>query len=308
MPDLVLPVLVFVVGLVVLVVLWRSGAFTPASVTAWSRIGRHHRLTDDRPLEERMGDRVPALARFFRETSVPRLLRIADRREGLNAWLIRVAIYVLLVTVALLSVDLVLSLSRGSLPLPPVACVLVGAFFAPLSYVALQGEARQRQDALNRAIAQSLTEMAILTYTGQYTVASALQFVARCHRQRLLLDLLTTAERQGANAEPGGLNLGLRSNQLLSTVTIYERLGVEYDVEMLHELATNMRRIAEKGLVPSDVLTSLSVATGKRQIAQLAVKAEQARPRMAMAIGLMVLPLLSLILFPAFMSIGTAFR
>ena len=29
---------------------------------------------------------------------------------------------------------------------------------------------------------------------------------------------------------------------------------------------------------------------------------------MAMAIGLMVLPLLSLILFPAFMSIGTAFR
>lgn len=309
MPDLGLPVLVLVVGVVVLVVLWRSGVFTPASVTAWSRIGRHHRLTDDRPLEERMGDRVPALARFFRETSVPRLLRIANRREGLNAWLIRVAIYVLLVTVALLSVDLALSLSRGSLPLPPVACLLVGGCFAPLSYVALQGEARQRQDALDRAIAQSLTEMAILTYAGQYTVASALQFVARCHRQRLLLDLLGAADRQaGGAAEQGALNLGLRSNQLLSTVTIYERLGVEYDVEMLHELATNMRRIAEKGLVPSDVLTSLSVATGKRRIAQLAVRAEQARPRMAMAIGLMVLPLLSLILFPAFMSIGTAFR
>jgi hypothetical protein len=309
MPDLVLPILLLVVGGLSLVLLWRSGAFTPAAASAWARIGRHHHLTDDRPLDERLADRVPSLARFFRETSVPRLLRIANRREGLNAWLLRVAIYVLLVTIAMLSVDLMVSVATGALPVPPVLCLLVGGVFVPLSYLTLQSEAHRRQDALNRAIAQSLTEMAILTYAGQYTVASALDFVARCHRQRVLLDLLSGTDRQRPTGiEALGLNLGLRPNQLLSTVTIYERIGTDYDVEMFNELAVNMRRIAEKGLVPSDVLTSLSVATGKRQLGELTVKTEQARPRMALAIGLMVLPLLSLILFPAAMSIGSAFN
>src|SRR5215472_10754023 len=72
------PVFLLVVGLMVLLMLWRWGTFTPAGVRAWRRIGAHHRLTDDRPLEERVGDRIPSLARLFRETSVPRLLRIAN--------------------------------------------------------------------------------------------------------------------------------------------------------------------------------------------------------------------------------------
>jgi hypothetical protein len=38
------------------------------------------------------------------------------------------------------------------------------------------------------------------------------------------------------------------------------------------------------------------------------VKTEQARPRMALAIGLMVLPLLSLILYPAAVAVSTAFQ
>lgn len=309
MPDLAPPLLLLAAGLVVLFMLWRAGTFTPAAVVAWARIGRHHRLTDERPLDERLGDRVPSLARLFRETSVPRLLRIANRRESLNTWLLRVAVYVLVVTVMALGADLVVSLSSGRLPIPPLVCVLLGAVFAPLSYLTLQSEARRRQDALNRAIGQSLTEMAILTSAGQYTVSGALEFVARCHQDGGLLALLTGDEaRRVAARDEMDLSLGLRPNQQLSTVTIYERLGQELDVEMLRELATNMRRIAEKGLVPSDVLTSLSAATGKRLIAEMAVRAEQSRPRMALAIALMVVPLLSLILFPTIVAISSAFK
>ena len=309
MPDLALPLVLLGVGLVVVILLWRAGTFTPAAVAAWIRIGNHHRLTDDRPLDERLGDRIPSLARFFRETSVPRLLRIAGRRESLNTWLLRVAIYVVLVTVAALGVDLVVSVNSGTLPLPPIACIVIGAAFVPLSYLTLRGEARRRQDALNRAVTQSLTEMAILTYTGQYTVSSGLEFVARCHRDRVLLDLLTSDEwRRLTVQDELDLSLGLHSNQFLSTVTMYERLGREYDLEALLELTANMRRIAEKGLVPSDVLTSLSIVTGKRQIAQMTVRTEQARPRMALAIGFMVLPLLSLILFPTAVAITSAFK
>jgi hypothetical protein len=309
MPDLTLPLIVLAAGVVMVVAMWRMGVFTPRAVVAWTRIGRHHHLTDDRPLDERLGDRVPSLARLFRETSVPRLLAIANRREDLNTWLVKVAVYVLLVGAALTLLDFFGTVSTGTLPLPPLLCLIVAVCFAPLSYFSLRREARRRQDAVNREIAQSLSEMAILTYSGAYTVASALDFVARCHRDRSLLDLMTDDNwRRLATTDDTPLALSLRPNQLLSTVTIYQRIGRAYDLHMFEELATNMRRIAEKGLVPSDVLTSLSEATGKKQVADMTVKTEQSRPRMALAIGLMVLPLLSLLLYPVTVALGNAFK
>src|SRR5215469_3930460 len=309
MPDIGAPLLLLVLGVIVVAGLWRAGVFTPRSVAAWTRIGRHHHLTDERPLDERMADRVPSLARFFRETSVPRLLAIANRRESLNTWLVKVAVYVLLVGAALTLMDFFASISSGSLPFPPLLCLVVAACFAPLSYLSLRREARRRQDAVNREISQSLSEMAILTYSGAYTVSSALDFIARCHRDRSLLDLMTDDNwRRLASTDDTPLALSLRPNQLLSTVTIYERIGRAYDLHMFEELATNMRRIAEKGLVPSDVLTSLSSATGKKQVADIAVRTEQSRPRMALAIGLMVLPLLSLLLYPVTVALGNSFK
>jgi Type II secretion system (T2SS), protein F len=309
MPDLVIPVLLLVLGVGMVAGLWRMGVFTPRSVVAWTRIGRHHHLTDERPLDERLGDRVPSLARFFRETSVPRLLAIANRRESLNTWLVKVAVYVLIVGAVLMFVDFVASVSSGTLPVPPLVCLLVAGSFVPLSYFSLRAEARRRQDAVNRAIAQALSEMAILTSSGAYTVSGALEFVARCQRDRSLLDLMSDENwRRLAATEDSPLALSLRPNQLLSTVTIYQRIGQAYDLQMFDELATNMRRIAEKGLVASDVLTSLSEATGKKLVADMTVKTEQSRPRMALAIGLMVLPLLSLILYPAAVAIGNAFK
>src|SRR5579885_1309017 len=309
MPDLALPLLLLALGGGLGALLWRFGAFTPRAVVAWSRIGRHHHLTDERPLDERLADRVPSLARLFRQTSVPRLLAIANRRENLNTWLIRVAGSVLVVGVALLAVDLLASFSSHQLPVPPLACLVLAGLFVPLSYLSLQLEARRRQDTINRAIAQSLSEMAILTYTGEYTVSGALEFVARCHRQRSLLDLLADDNwRRLAWPQDTPLALALRSNQLLSTGTTFQRIGRAYDLEMFDELAASMRRIAEKGLVPSDVLTSLAAATGKKHITAMTVRMEQARPRMALAVGLMVVPLLSLILYPAAGAISNAFH
>jgi hypothetical protein len=205
--------------------------------------------------------------------------------------------------------DFVASVSSHQLPVPPLLCLVVAGLFVPLSYLSLRAEARRRQDAVNRGIAQSLSEMAILTYSGAYTVSGALDFVARCHRDRSLLALMSDDNwRRLAATDDTPLALSLRPNQLLSTVTIYQRIGRAYDLQMFDELATNMRRIAEKGLVSSDVLTSLSAATGKKLAADMTVKTEQSRPRMALAIGLMVLPLLSLILYPAAVAIGDAFN
>src|SRR6266700_773753 len=105
MPDLVIPILLLILGGGMVAGMWRMGVFTPRAVVAWTRIGRHHHLTDDRPLDERLGDSMPSLARFFRETSVPRLLAIANRRESLNTWAFKVALYVLVVGAALMALD-----------------------------------------------------------------------------------------------------------------------------------------------------------------------------------------------------------
>jgi hypothetical protein len=289
--------------------LWRAGAFTPAAAAAWARIGRHHHLIDDRPLEERLGERMPFLAGFFRQSSIPRLLAIANRKEDMNTWLAKTAVLTLVIAVLLLAVDLAFSFSFHALPIPPLLCLIIAAAFAILQFLTLQREARRRQEAINRSIAQSLTEMAILTYGGGYTVSSALEFIARCHRDRSLLNLLADDNwRRLATHEESTLLLNLRTNQMLSTVTIYQRIGKEYELDMFDEVATNMRRIAEKGLVASDVLTSLSAANGQKRLAEMQVKAEQARPRMALPIGLMVLPLLSLIVFPVGVALLASFK
>ena len=302
-------ILLLLVASVLGLLMWRAGIFTPPAAVAWQRIGRHHHLIDDRPLEERLGERMPFLAGFFRQSSIPRLLTIANRGEDMNTWLVKVSVLTLLVAVLLLAVDFASSLLLHVLILPPLLCLLIAGGFAILQFLALQREARHRQEAVNRSIAQALTEMAILTYGGGYTVASALEFVARCQRDRSLLSFLTgdTWQRVAAQDQTS-LLLTLRPNQMLSTVTIYERIAREYDLEMFAELAVNMRRIAEKGLVPSDVLTSLSASNGQKRLAEMQVKAEQARPRLALPIGMMVLPLLSLIVFPIGLALLASFK
>jgi hypothetical protein len=302
-------VLLVLVACLIGLLMWRAGAFTPAAAAAWNRIGRHHHLIDDRPLEERLGERMPFLAGFFRQSSIPRLLAIANRKEDMNTWLVKTSVLTLLVAVLLIAVDLAFGISFHSLPIPPLLCLVIAAGFAILQFLLLQREARERQEAINRSIAQSLTEMAILTYGGGYTVSSALEFIARCQRDRSLLNLLTDDNwRRLAVRDESALMLNLRSNQMLSTVSIYQRIGMEYELDMFDELATNMRRIAEKGLVASDVLTSLSAANGQKRLAEMQVKAEQSRPRMALPIGLMVLPLLSLIVFPVGVALLASFK
>ena len=140
-------------------------------------------------------------------------------------------------------------------------------------------------------------------------MSSAVEFIARCQRDRSLLNLLADDNlRRLAAQDTSFLLLSLRPNQMLSTVTIYQRIAREYQLDMFDELATNMRRIAEKGLVASDVLTALSAANGQKRLAEMQVKAEQARPRMALPIGLMVLPLLSLIVFPIGVALLASFK
>ncbi len=156
MPDLTLPLILLVAGGAMVLGMWRMDVFTPRAVVAWTRMGRHH-LTDDRPLDERLADRGPSLACFFRQTSGPHVLAISNPARGPE----HVAGQGRRPRAARgggAHAEGLLRQRELRLAALPVAALPPGCgCYALLSSFSLRREARHRQDAVNQEIAQSLS-------------------------------------------------------------------------------------------------------------------------------------------------------
>lgn len=301
---IVWPLVIAAGGTCCLLGLWRVGVLASPAVTSWNRIGRHHSLIDPRPLPERWGDRVPFLKAMYREANVPRLLAIAGRPESGTAWATRTLGLSLAAAVLTLASDWFLG-RPGHLPLSAGLALLPALVGPTLGYLDLRRAARQRQERLQNALSQSLSELAILTFNGQTTIDAALRLVARGHVDGTLHDLLkddgwrSLTELREVASEAG--------RALTSTSTIYEGIGLSYDVPMFVLLASGMRRINDKGMPARRMLTSLARTVGEARLAEMAVRAEQARVRLAIPIGLMVVPLLILLGYPSIVAITAGF-
>src|SRR5579859_3956830 len=280
MPELFIwPLVIAASGSACLLGLWRVGVLAPPAVTSWNRIGRHHKLVDPRPLPERWGDQVPLLKVVYREANVPRLLAIAGRRESGTAWATRTIGLSLGAAVAALMVDWALGRSTA-LPAPPGLALLPIVIGPMLGYLALRRTARRRQEQLQIALSQSLSELAILTFNGQTTIDAALRLVARAHLDGTLHGLLKD-DGWRQLTEAGGDAQSRAGRALISTPTIYEGIGQSYDVPMFILLASGMRRINDKGMPARRMLTSLARTVGEARLAEMAVRTEQARVRLA---------------------------
>src|SRR6266487_440223 len=100
--------------------------------------------------------------------------------------------------------------------------------------------------------------------------------------------------------------LPFRDQPFVSAASIYEKIGSSYGVPMFTLLASNMRRIDDKGLSPRSVLTNLATAVGANNLADMQVRSAQSKFRQAVPIGLMCLPLMLLIGYPAWVSLSRA--
>ena len=303
-----LPLLVAIAGAAGMLVWSRVGAWTPASVRTFRRIARRHGIALRQPIGERLLERAPFFGRVQEGTDVQRLLAIAGRSDSATAWLVRVVGFSLLATALLLVVDLSSWVVQGRLSFPAGLCFLFGLLCAALAYVRLRNAARRRQRGLDIAVSEAFTELAILTYTRQVPVETALEdVIAQCQVGGWLRGLFQDEQWRDLVRFDGVGLPEFERRMVTSHTAIYEAIAGNYGVPAFHVLAGSMRRINDKGQSPAEVLTGLARTVAEGQLAEMLVRSEQARARQALPVGLMVLPLLVLIGFPLLMGLARTF-
>ncbi|MFZ0218047.1 MAG: hypothetical protein WAM30_19105 [Candidatus Dormiibacterota bacterium] len=299
MPELVPAILILVVGAAGLALLWRFGAWVPASVQTFRRLASRQGINVQSPVSERILRRAPALRRLQDATDVGRLLQLAGQRQGAATWLLRQAGTSVLLAALLLVLDLATLGLEGRLAFPVYLAFAFGAAWWLLGYVRLRNAAQHRREALERAVAQGFVELALLTHTRQLPVAVALEEVlAPAQDDGTLRGLFAGAgwrQLVEADARSRGEVPGLA---LQSSADIYSAIGESYGIPALGLLGTSLHRINDKGQAPAEVLTALARTAADEQVADMLVRTEQSRVRQAIPVGLMVLPLLALVGFP----------
>ena len=308
MPSLILPGLIIAAGILVGLGLWRAGALTSPPVSAWHRVGRNHGLIDDRPLTERLGERAPFMRRFDDAANIPRLLAVAGRTESATAWIMRTVALSLLVMLAGFGLEIVGLTANHTLPFPLIYCVGVGVVAFLIGYLLLRIAAKRRQTALQDGLSGALTELAILTYNHQMSIDHALDLLARAQVDGYLWGLMRDEDWRRLVVLDSSRLLPFRDQAFTSVATLYERIGAAYGVPMFSLLGSTMRRMDDKGLAPRAVLTNLARAVGASSLAEMQVRSEQSKFRQAVPIGLMILPLLLLIGYPAWTALSRAFQ
>jgi hypothetical protein len=302
------PLLILLAGVAGGALLWRAGVWTPASVRRFRRLAASNGFAGRGPVGERIARRAPLLTHLQEALNVRRLLRVAGRGEEPSVWLLCVLSLSLLATAGMFALDALSWAVNGRLALPPFVCVLFGALCVALGYVRLRNAALRRRARLGAAISQAYTELAMLTYTRQLSVQAALEdVVAPCqedgHLHRLLGD-----ERWRSLVEVEQVGLPeFERHMLMSRTAIYDAIASSIGVPAFHVLATNLRRINDKGQTPADVLTGLASMVADSELAEMLVRSEQSRARQALPVGLMVLPLLLLIGYPLLVGLAGVF-
>ncbi|MGH2928838.1 MAG: hypothetical protein ACRDL8_11605 [Solirubrobacteraceae bacterium] len=312
MPELLPALLVLLVGALGLLLLWRLGAWTPASVQTFRRLAARQGITLQAPLAERLLHRAPALRRVQDATDVGRLLLLAGRSGGAAAWLLRQVGTAVLWAALLLALDLLTLVPQGRLAFPPYLAFVFGFAWLLLGYVRLRNAAQRRREALERAVQQSFVELALLTSTRQLPVPVAFEEVLAPAQSDHTLRRLFEGDSWRPVVEGGAARPQERGQEhgvgpLLSSAGVYGAIGEAYGVPSLALLGQGLHRINDKGQPPADVLTALARTAADDQVTEMLIKAEQAKVRQAIPVGLMVLPLLALVGFPLIASLQGLF-
>lgn len=305
MPDVMPALLAALVGGAWVICLWYLGVSEHPAVLSWRRLARLRGLADQRPVGERLGERLPLLRRAQEETDIGRLLAVAGRTDSAVAWLLRsvfLAGLALGVTLLLDQLSLVLA---GRQAFPPALALGVAAGVALLAYLDLRRQATSRQRALTRAVDDSLPHMAVLTFHHRLPASEALLLFARCQRDPALHRLLSdvTWERQPvSDPAPAAVQPAARS-----TALVYEQIAQACGVPMFAALGSAVRRVTERGLSSQDVYTGLARATYSQRLADARVAAAQAKTLIVIPMGLMIVPVLVLIGAPLVASLAGIF-
>ncbi|HZU15531.1 MAG TPA: hypothetical protein VFD01_02845 [Candidatus Dormibacteraeota bacterium] len=304
MADLRLAALAALAGTLWVVALWRLGVTTHPAVLSWQRLARLRGLAGRRSLGERLGERLPPLRRLRRETDVDRLLTIAGRADTAGGWMLHTAGTAGVALAGMLGLDELALLSGSGSGFPPALALALAAGVALLAYARLRRQASERREALNRAVADSLPQLAAMTVHHRLPAGEALLLLARCQHDPALRE---TLDRAPGGARPTAASELPAPLATWSTAHTCDVIGRVYEVPSFIALGAAIRRVTERGLSAQDVYTGLARATYAQRLAEARVAAAQAKTLIVIPMGLMIVPVLVLIGAPLVASLAGIF-
>ncbi|MHB8507143.1 MAG: hypothetical protein ACYDGR_00650 [Candidatus Dormibacteria bacterium] len=279
--------LVMLAGGACIAAAWHFDLYTPSHVAATRRLLRMRGLLDTRPIQVRVGERIPFLKQLARETSLTRLLAISGSRQEPGQWVAMTAGLGLLVLLVLSALSIVLRAAAGSSVLPLWLAPSAAGGIVVLAYAASRQSSRGRRQTLTLELGDMLVTLGVLVGPGGASVEDALLSLARCTREKAVYELLRNE----------------RWTQLVpvrprTQYQLFWAIGDAYEVPLFRTLGDVIRSVTVKGLDPLEQYTNLATSVYSARLADAQSQAARAKIKLAIPVAGMILPLLVLLTAP----------
>ncbi len=261
--DLVLVVVVWLVGL------WTAGAFVDPRVELFRQAATRRGL--DVGLGIRAGARLPRERGIdWRQIlDLKRVLLLAGREDSPGHYMGRAMALGLVTGVVLSGADAIPTVMGGALVAPLYLPALVGLLIVAVAYVDLFNRAAKRQVALDRAIADLPSLLAILVSARSMPLGDAVSFLAKLQVDPVLAHTLQpTYWRALIAATPETRSMLPKLKGQFSVSDLYQALGIASGSANMRELSRAARRILETGEPARTVCLELAKQLQQEQLHQ----------------------------------------
>ena len=279
--------------------LWVAGYFVDSRVEIFRQSAARRGLGLEGRLVRDFGLRAPRRLEMRQLMDLSRIMLLAGRKESPGAYLAR-CFGGGMVTAAVLTVADLLPIAFGGQPAVSfVLPLLIGVVIMLAGIADLYTRAARRQLALDRAIAEIPSLLAVLISTRSMPLADAVVMIAKAQQDPILAETLDPAHwRDLIAACPETRPLLAELQAQPSAGSLYMALGTACGSANMRELGIAARRIQETGEPAKGVCLALARSLQDQQLhnsEKLVVRAE----------NLTVLPMVS-ILLALFAVIGPA--
>lgn len=299
---------------ILMIVAIKLDLHNPPAVSRARFLLKEYKLVRSKSASERLAGQVSGLegrSKLLRwaqkEFQISNHLRLIGDQTSAGAWAISGLFQMLLPIAAVAALDGISFAMTHTVPVPIVLGIVVGLVMPVIRYVSLRGKARAQASRLEVGFRDMLVEIAILSYYKRINPRDRVELLARCHREKAVHDFINgPVWRSVVNSNGGTVDLAFLRG--LSAADEFEKVGRQFDLSMLKQLAAATRQETERGMVAKDIYKRIGNKVYQRQLAEARLANLKARNTMTIFVALMLIPLLTLFGAPVATIFGSAFK
>jgi hypothetical protein len=283
------PILILVCGGVLMVGMTVMGSFTQPEVAAWQRICvRHGYAPAQRDPFAALARYVPGVRRLLGSFDIATLLLIAQRPLSVSQFWARLLGKTALVIAVTAALDIAAYTATQNWVGPLWVCVLVGGCIGALDLARLRRQAASVRRAADLALGDLLLLITSVSGGQGLPLDRAVSYLSETVRSRALYSIV-------ANRGWERLVKGSYEN----TADLYDAISEAFGIPTFRFLASAQRSV-RLGMDPREVYTRLALLVYDRRLLNARLQGARARLFIVIPVALMILPLIALILAPAF--------